>query len=473
MSHCCNFRKAPMTRREMLSHCASGFGSVALAALLSEEASGQSGGISHTAAPHFAPKTRNVIFLFMDGGVSQVESFDPKPRLMREDGRPFGMATEPTQFDNIGRTLGSLWGFKQYGESGIPVSDLFPHVGSCVDDMAIVRSMVSNFAEHETASYFLHSGFGMAGRPSMGAWLVYGLGSDNRDLPGYVVINGGHTPAGGIENFGSGFLPATYQASLMRREAPILANIAPVESDSIQQSKLGLMRQLDLLAVDELGQHDALESAIENYELAFRMQSSVPELADISGESKATQELYGIDDEYGPTQTYGRQCLLARRLVERGVRFVELTIPRINNVDRWDAHTNLFNNHTKNSRAIDKPIAGLIKDLKSRGLLDETLIVWAGEFGRTPFAQGRDGRDHNPFGFSIWMAGGGVKGGSIYGATDEYGYKVVENRVEIHDLHATMLHMLGLDHKKVTYRYSGRDMRLTDVHGNIVQDILA
>ena len=472
MSHCCNYRGTPISRRDMLSQCANGFGAVALAALLGDKAYGADTA-STQLGPHYPAKARNVIFLYMDGGVSQVDSFDPKPRLAREDGKPFGMATEPTQFDSIGDTLKNLWEFKQYGESGIPVSDLFPNVGSCADDLAVVRSMVSNFSEHNSANYFLHSGTGNAGRPTMGAWALYGLGTANQDLPGFVVINGGLIPSGGIDCFGSGFLPAAYQASMLRRSNPVLADITPLDEAPIQQSKLALMGRLDAVAQKRMGEHDALEAAITNYELAFRMQTAVPELADLSGESKATQKLYGIDDEYEHTQSYGRQCLLARRLVERGVRFVELTCPKIEGADRWDAHNGLESNHSKNAQAVDKPIAGLLKDLKVRGLLDETLVVWAGEFGRTPFAQGRNGRDHNPFGFSIWMAGGGIKGGTIYGATDEYGYKAVENKVEVHDLHATMLHLLGFDHTKLTYRYSSRDMRLTDVHGNIVHDIIA
>ena len=462
---------AQPTRRELLRCASQGFGAVALAALLGEESNAQE--TRSPRSPHFAPSAESIIFLYMDGGVSQVDSFDPKPRLSREDGLPFGMAAEPTQFDNVGFSLGSRWPFHPRGQSGIEVSNLFPLVGSCVDDLVVVRSMVSSFAEHNAANYFLHTGFGMTGRPSMGAWATYGLGNANRDLPGFIVLNAGHIPSGGIDCFASGFLPATYQASLLRKEPPLVANIAPRESGVSQQNKLALMRRLDRLATQRMGQHDALESALENYELAFRMQSAVPALADLSRESASTRRLYGLDDPNPPTRNYARQCLLARRLVERGVRFVELTCPRIGKIDRWDAHTNLERNHSQNALAMDRPIAGLLKDLKSRGLLQSTLVVWAGEFGRTPFAQGRDGRDHNPLGFSIWLAGGGVRGGTVYGATDEYGYKVVENPVTIYDLHATMLHLLGFDHTQLTYRYSGRDMRLTDVHGHVLHDILA
>ncbi len=475
MAHCNRFTDMPMTRREMLQTASAGFGTMALAALMGDSAYGAtvSPGVD-ALAPHFKPRIRNIVFLYMDGGVSQVDSFDPKPRLTQEDGKPFAMKMEPTQFDNNGDTLGSPWEFNHYGESGIPVSDLFPHVGACADELCVVRSMTSNFSEHNAANYFLHTGHGQAGRPSMGAWTVYGLGSESQNLPGYVVLNSGLIPSGGIDCFASGFLPAAYQASMLRAERPTLANVAPTEAKpELQRNKLDAMRELDAAAIERLGNHDALEAAIANYELAYRMQSAVPELTDLSGETEATKTLYGLDSDYEQTRIYGTQCLTARRLIERGVRFIELTCPGIKGADRWDAHANLRFNHGNNAKAVDQPIAGLLKDLKARGLLDETLVVWTGEFGRTPFAQGRDGRDHNPFGFSMWMAGGGIKKGHIYGATDEFGYKAVENKVEIYDLHATMLHLLGFDHERLTYRYSGRDMRLTDVHGHVLHDILA
>ena len=457
----------------MLRNTATGFGALALSCLMSEKAVGAANPLAPK-QPHFPAKAKNVIFLYMDGGVSQVDSFDPKPRLAAEDGKPFGMSMEPTQFDNNGNTLRNLWEFNRYGESGLEVSDLFPYVGSCADDLCVIRSMTSNFSEHNAANYFLHLGHGQAGRPSMGAWTLYGLGSESEDLPGFVVLDGGLIPSGGVETFGSGFLPATYQASFFLNRDPALANIRPsVPDPRLQENKLALMRNLDRKALERIGQNDEMETAIMNYELAYRMQSAVPELTDISGETEATKRLYGVDSEYPQTQSYARQCIVARRLIERGVRFVELTCPRISGADRWDAHQGLDFNHSHNAKAVDQPIAGLLKDLKSRGMLQDTLVVWAGEFGRTPFAQGTDGRDHNPFGFTIWMAGGGVKGGIVYGATDEYGYKAVENVMEIHDLHATMLHLLGFDHTKLSYRYSGRDMRLTDVHGNVIHDLLA
>jgi hypothetical protein len=474
--HCKHFQAAPMTRREMLTQCANGFGAVALAALLNESARAETAPSASAAdplapkTPHFNAKAKSVIFLFMDGGPSQVDTFDPKPRLAKEHGRPIRAQVQPTQFDNVGTVLRSPWAFHPYGQSGIPVSDLFPNVAQCVDDLAIVRSMVAEHSEHTNANYFLHSGNGMQGRPSMGAWATYGLGSESRNLPGFIVLNSGMIPPGGMDCFTSGFLPASFQGSLFRNGDTPVADLQRTEATShAQEAKLALMRKLDRSVVARMGTDDRLEAAIANYELAFRMQAAVPDLMDLRKETEATRRLYGLDDK--KTDIYGQQCLIARRLVEHGVRFIELLCPRVGG-DRWDQHSSLKEGHENNAIAVDKPIAGLLKDLKSRGLLDTTLVIWAGEFGRTPMAQGSDGRDHNPYGFTIWMAGGGVKGGTIYGATDDYGYYAVENRVSIHDLHATMLHLLGIDHKRLTYRYSGRDMRLTDVYGEIVHAIL-
>ena len=482
--HCKNFRAMPSTRRELLTTAASGFGAVALAALLGEEAraasrvdvkpNGQNpSSVDPLApkAPHFKAKATSVIFLFMDGGVSQVDSFDPKPRLAKENGQPFKGPIQATQFNNIGTVLKSPWDFKPYGKSGIPVSDLFPNVGQCVDDLTIIRSMVSEHPEHTNANFFMHSGLGMQGRPSMGAWTTYGLGSACRNLPGFVVLNSGMIPPGGLDCFTNGFLPATFQGSLFREGANPVSNLDRTEPTvQAQQAKIALMRQLDHASLQQQAADDKIEAAIANYELAFRMQTAVPDLMDLKGESAATRALYGLDN--AKTQVYGQQCLVARRLVERGVRFIEVLCPATGG-DRWDQHGDLKNGHANNALAVDKPIAGLLKDLKSRGLLDTTLVVWAGEFGRTPMAQGSDGRDHNPSGFSIWMAGGGVKGGMVYGATDEYGYNAIENKVTVHDLHATMLHLLGVDHERLTFRFQGRDFRLTDVTGTVVKDVLA
>jgi hypothetical protein len=461
----------------MLSRCANGFGALAMTSLLTERAFGnrlapEAGALSPGGLHHPA-KARSVIFLYMDGGPSQVDTFDPKPRLDREHGRPIRAKVEPTQFNDVGNVLRCPWPFRNRGASGIPVSDLFPRVGACVDDLAIVRSMVSNFSEHTNANYFLHTCHGQQGRPSSGAWVTYGLGSESEDLPGFVVLNGGLVPPGGLDCFGNGFLPASYQGSVLKAGETPLANIAPTEpTEADQLRKLDLVRSMDRDVLARVGDHDAIESAIANGELAFRMQSAVPELTDLSGESPETLRLYGFDAPYPHTRSYARQCLLARRLVERGVRFVELTCPGVGH-DRWDQHSNLRAGHEDNARAVDQPIAGLLRDLKGRGLLDSTLVVWGGEFGRTPMAQGNDGRDHNPFGFTMWLAGGGIKGGTIHGETDDYGYHAIRDKVEIYDLHATILHLLGVDHTRLTYRFSGRDIRLTDVHGSVVAPILA
>ena len=472
MPDCGHCAGPPVSRRDMLRHCATGFGGFALAALLGDKAYGAAS--SSANPPQFRARVRNVIFLYMDGGVSQVDSFDPKPRLTADHGKPFAMKMEPTQFNNNGNTLGSPWAFHQYGQSGLPVSDLFPNVARCADELCVVRSMVSDFSEHHSANYFLHTGHGQQGRPSFGAWTVYGLGSENYDLPGYIVLDGGLVPSGGVENFGAGFLPANNQASIFRNIDPPLANIQPPETHAdAQAAKRAFTTDLDREALARTHADRQFEAAIANYELAFRMQTSVPGVADIDGESDATKRLYGMESEFQFTRAYGRQCLVARRLVERGVRFVELTCPHMNGVDRWDAHSALVKNHGDNALATDQPIAGLLMDLKARGLLEETLVLWAGEFGRTPFSQGSDGRDHNPFGFTIWMAGGGVKPGFVYGATDEFGYKAVENKVHMHDLHATILHLLGYDHTQLTFRFGGRDMRLTDVFGNVVHNLIA
>lgn len=481
-SHCRRFQPTALSRREMLQRSACGFGAVALTALLAEQDHGQlladdertkTGNPLAPKPPHFAPRVEHVIYLYMDGGPSQVDTFDPKPRLDRENGKPFAMKIEPTQFNNIGKTLASPWKFQQHGESGIPVSALFPNVAKHVDDMAVIRSMTSKFSEHTNANYFLHTGSGFQGRPSMGAWVGYGLGSPCQDLPGFIVLNGGLIPPGGLDCFNSGFLPASYQGSILNSGNYPIANIKRTEaSDQLQKNKLALLKKLDQQVLESTGKFDQLESAIANYELAYRMQSVVPHLTDLSDETEVTREMYGLNQASKGTSIFGRQCLLARRLIEQGVRFIELTCPAVGH-DRWDQHGNLKKGHEDNARAVDQPIGALLTDLKQRGLFEKTLVVWSGEFGRTPFAQGSNGRDHNPFGFSLWMAGGGIRGGTVVGKTDEYGYKAVEDRFEIHDLHATMLHLLGMDHEKLTFRYSGRDMRLTDVHGKLIRQVLA
>ncbi|MAS92365.1 MAG: sulfatase [Verrucomicrobiales bacterium] len=476
--HCGNFIHRPASRRQLLKGCAMGFGGVALKALMAEQANAAIHNPLDPKIPHFVPKAKNVIFLYMDGGPSQVDTFDYKPHLEKyhgQDPRDAIGELAPTQFDNIGKVLKSQWDFKQRGESGNWVSDLFPHLASddIIDELAFVKSMTSKFSEHTFANYFLHTGSPFQGRPSMGAWLGYGLGTENENLPGFVVLNGGLIPPGGLDCFGSGFLPASYQGSVFLPQDQPIANIKPGEATAdLQKEKLDLIRQLDQHALEASDQDPAVEAAIQNYETAFRMQTSVPDLMDLAGESEVVKKMYGLDADFKNTRTFGLQCLLARRLVQRGVRFIELTCPS-GNGDRWDQHKNLFDGHTKNCKTVDQPIAALIRDLRILGLLESTLIVFAGEFGRTPFAQGTDGRDHNPFGFTIWMAGGGVKGGACVGETDEWGYKAVKDRYEIHDLHATMLHLLGVEHTKSTFRFSGRDMRLTDVHGHLIEGILS
>ena len=475
-----------ISRRKMLSRTSAGFGSIALLGLMNSFPFGKKLLAANPTMPlnrinkqhpDFAPKAKSIIFLYMDGGISQVDAFDPKPLLMRDRGKSphelFDVAA--TQFNNIGNILPNLWDFKQHGESGMWMSDLFPHISTCVDDIAMINSMYSEFPEHTNANYYLHTGSGIQGRPSMGAWVTYGLGSENEDLPGFVVLDGGLTPPGGLDNFKNGFLPATFQASVLRTGKEPIANILPNESSTgIQKNMLDYMAKMDENLLAQLGPEDQIESGISNYELAFKMQSAIPDLTDLSGESKTIRKLYGLDSEDKNLRSYAAQCLLARRLVEKGVRFIELTCPNCGH-DRWDQHHKLKEGHAANAHAIDQAVAALLKDLKARGLLEHTLVVFSGEFGRTPFAQGTHnvGRDHNPQAYSMWMAGAGIKGGTVYGKTDDYGYKVVEKPTSIHDMHATMLHLLGIDHMQQTFRFGGRDIRLTDVHGHVIHDILA
>lgn len=475
--HCKNFQQAATTRREMLRKCSMGFGGVALSALFGNNTLGSVQSPLSPKLPHFPTKARNVIFLYMDGGPSHVDIFDYKPALEKYHGEDPAKAIgklAPTQFDNIGKVLKPHWDFKQRGESGHWVSDLFPYIAETevIDELAMIKSMTSKFSEHTSANYFLHTGSGFQGRPSMGAWFGYGLGTENQNLPGFVVLNGGLIPPGGLDCFGSGFLPAAYQGSMFLPKEQPIANIKPLEKETrLQVNKLDILRQLDEATLADTGYDPQVEAAIQNYETAFKMQTAVPDLMDLRGEPDSVKKMYGLDADFKNTQTFGLQCLLSRRLIERGVRFIELTCPG-GNGDRWDQHGNLIDGHTKNCKTVDQPIAALIKDLKRTGLLESTLVVWGGEFGRTPFAQGSNGRDHNPFGFTMWMAGAGVKGGSTVGRTDDFGYKAVEDRWEIHDLHATMLHLLGVEHTQSTYRFSGRDMRLTDVHGHVIHKIL-
>jgi len=468
-----------INRRQLLTQASLGIGALALGDMMNSSsvaapAVPRSAGSLAPRSPHHEPKAKSVIFLYMDGGVSQVDTFDPKPLLAKENGKKPKFKIDATVFNNIGNLLKSPWRFERRGECGMPISELFPHLGTCADDLCVIRSMSGPVPDHPNANYALHTGYAMHGKPSMGAWISYGLGTENRDLPGFVVIHGGQVPSGGVACFANGFLPANYQGSIFLPTSPSVRNIKSRDaSEEIRQRKLEYLREFDRDLVEQVEAGDAIEAAIANYELAFRMQRAVPEAMDLNQETQATKRLYGLESDYKFTQMYGAQCILARRMVERGVRFIQITIPKKPGVDRWDQHSNLVKGHQKNALTVDQPISALIKDLKQRGLLDSTLLVFTGEFGRTPFAQGKNGRDHNPQGFSMWLAGGGSRGGTVYGATDEYGYRAVENKLTQHDLHANILHLLGIDHERLTYRYSGRDFRLTDIHGRIIPEILA
>jgi hypothetical protein len=465
--------KTLLSRRQMLSRCSNGFGLLALQGLLSQK--------QILAKPHYPPKAKSVIFCYMSGGVSHVDSFDPKPALQKYAGKPMPMKVERTQFNNNGNIFPSPFEFNRHGESGIPVSSIFPKTAKMVDEMAVVRSMTSKVNEHAQGNYAIHTGFPFMGHPTAGAWVSYGLGALNENLPGFVVLHSGGSvpPHGGVGLYGSGYLPAGNQGSILQvdQDEPI-RNVKPRESFFSQRKRLDFHKSFDQHFLTQTGNHPQVEAAIRNHEVAYKMQSAVPELCDLKGETEATKKLYGLDSNDTQKAAYARQCLLARRLVERGVRFVELScltekIGAGGAANPWDQHGALEKGHAAMAHQVDQPIAGLLQDLKVRGLLDETLVIWAGEFGRTPFSQGSNGRDHNPYGFSIWMAGGGIKGGTVYGSTDEFGYHVTENKCDFYDLWATVLHLLGLDHENLTYRHGGRDLRLTDVHGRLLHPIIA
>ena len=474
-----------ISRRQMLQASSTGFGAMALAGLMSESrAATTSSALPEGAAlkqTHHMPKAKHVIFCFMSGGVSHIDSFDPKPRLTRDHGKPMPVKIERTMFNSNGNIMGSPFEFTPSGQSGIPVSSMFPEIAKVVDELAIVRSMTSAVNEHAQANFFMHSGFPIMGYPSAGAWATYGLGTENQDLPGFVVLQSGTAvpPHGGVSLFSNGFLPAQHQGSIVKADqAEAIRNIRPRDPVSAQRRRLDFASQFNQPFLATTADDAQVEAAIRNYETAFRMQSAVPELCDISKETEQTTKRYGLDSPIPEKAAYARQCLLARRLVERGVRFVELSCLTQNigaggAANPWDQHGELKRGHAAMALQVDQPIAALIQDLRARGLLDETLIVWAGEFGRTPFSQGSDGRDHNPYGFSVWMAGGGIKGGVIHGATDDLGYYAIENKCTIYDMWATVLHLMGVNHEGLTYRYGGRDFRLTDVHGNVIREILA
>lgn len=460
------------SRRRFLQTASSGFGMMALTGMLSA---------SRGDAPAPAGRAKHVILCYMSGGVSHIDTFDPKPRLNRDHGKQMPVAVERTQFNNNGTIFGSPFQFSNYGESGLPVSEIFPEIGSCADHLAVLRSVTTSVNEHAQGNFAVHTGFPFLGHPSAGAWISYGLGSANQNLPSYVVLQSGGAvpPHGGVGLFSSGFLPAEHQASLLKADAtPAVRNIQPVDTDVIQKSKLDFIRRQDRRFSATAGDAAAIDAAIRNYETAYRMQSAVPELCDIGGETQATLDAYGVTSKEPKQAAYARQALLARRLVEKGVRFVELScithgIGAGGAANPWDQHGQLEAGHRTQAYQVDRPIAALIRDLAARGLLDETLLVFTGEFGRTPFSQGSNGRDHNPFGFSVWLTGGGIKGGTTYGATDELGYQAVENKCTFYDIWATVLHQLGINHEALTYRYGGRDFRLTDVHGHVLHDVIA
>jgi hypothetical protein len=462
------------SRRSLLKSCALGFGNLALTSLLAAESrSAQPEDPLAPRPPHLTPRAKRVIFLFMKGGPSHVDTFDYKPLLERDHGKPLPFDKPRVQFAPTANLLKSPWKFNKHGDSGIDVSELFPNVARCVDDICFINSLHGTNAAHGGASLKLHTGSDNFVRPSMGSWITYGLGTENRNLPGFITI----CPTlahGGLNNWGAAFLPAAYQGTpLGNASIPAdQARVAYIRNDrmpaEVQRLQLKRLEEMNRDHLAETAPNAALEGRINSFELAFRMQTEMPEIENIANESEATRKLYGLDDQV--TANFGRQCLLARRFAERGVRFVQVT--HSDAFVQWDQHSDLKKGHEKNALEVDKPIAALLTDLKARGLLHDTLVLWGGEFGRTPTAQGNDGRDHNPEGFTMWLAGGGVKGGLKYGATDDYGYFAAEDKVHIHDLHATLLYLLGLDHEKLTYRYAGRDFRLTDVHGLVVKKIM-
>jgi len=454
------------SRRDLLTRAGKGFGALALASLLEQEATAAATGAR---PPHFAPKAKSVIFLFMHGGVSHVDTFDPKPSLKKYDGQPLpgsfgeGLITSRIDFRKA-LMRGSPWEFNRCGKSGLEISSLYPHISEHADDIAVIRSCHSDAFDHAPAIYLRTSGSQFPGRPSLGSWTAYGLGSENQNLPSFVVMSDGAMKSG-AGAYGAGYLPAVYQGTVFRSgQNPVLNLNSPngVSPES-QRETLDLIARMNKRHFAEREEDTALDARIASYELAFRMQAEAPDAVDISKESDATRTLYGIGEP--ATDDFGRKCLLARRLVQRGVRFVQLYCGT-NLGDDWDdAHNDLLGSHTKMCKKSDQPIAALLKDLKAQGLLDSTLVVWSSEFGRTPLAEGKNGRDHHPYGFSTWMAGAGIQGGRALGATDEFGLRAVDKRKDVHDMNASILRLLGMDHTKLTYRYQSRDQRLTDVHG--------
>jgi hypothetical protein len=470
------------TRREFLQRAGGGFGLAALTALLEAD-----GFFARTAAaevvaplaarkPHFEPRAKSVICLFMYGGVSQVDTWDPKPELTRHTGQPMPNVDKDPLFKvrNPGTLLGSKFKFSKHGKSGIEVSELYPHLAECVDDLAIIRGSWTNSFAHGGGLLQMNTGYLRQGYPSLGSWVTYGLGTVNQDLPGYVVMldhRGG--PISGPPNWGQGFMPAAYQGTQFRLSGDPILNLSPPPGVSAaqQRNQVDLLNELNERHRQATPDNTELAARIASYELAFRMQAQAPQAVDLAQETAETRKLYGLDNPR--TDKFGRRCLLARRLVERGVRFVQIYSGGGHNDENWDAHGDVNKNHEIHCGETDQPIAALLTDLKRRGLLSSTLIMWTSEFGRTPTGQNGKGRDHSPRGFTTWLAGGGVKGGQVVGATDEFGYAAVENRVHVHDFHATILHLLGMDHERLTYFHGGRDHRLTDVSGRVLEEVVA
>ena len=459
-------------RRNFLKNASIGFGAMAFSSLASRDSQ---------AAPlaHYAAKAKHVILCFMDGGPSHVDTFDPKPELTRQEGKPIGKENVSVLSQSTAARvwLGARWKFRNRGQSGLPVSDLLPHIASIADDLCVVRSLVGKQPLHGQQALLMHTGRETGRAPSWGSWVSYGLSAENENLPSYVLLNNDWIPNGGFENFGSSFLPANHAAMMLRAKGTPVDNIMAADARAIQREKLALLTEQDREFAETASSGNAIEAAIRNYEKAFLMQSSIPGIADIQDEPEYIHQLYGTDSKNDFQKYYALQCLRARRLVEQGVRFIEITCPltHVNN-SPWDQHGQLVKHHNENALITDQAVAALIKDLKQRGLLDETIVIWAGEMGRTPHTPAITatvGRDHHVDGYSIFLAGGGFKGGSSFGTTNEFGNRVVEHPLLIQDVHATVFHQLGLDHERLTYRFGGRDVSLTDVHGRVVRELLA
>jgi hypothetical protein len=475
------------SRRDFLFQSGGGIGGLSLAYLLSQDGMlGASTGACDAKAsdlnpyapkpPHFAPRAKRVISLFMSGGVSHIETFDPKLALEKFAGQPLmGKGEVVVRQGNPGPLMPSPFSFRKYGQCGMDVSSLFPRIAQHVDEMAFLRSVYGKSNDHVQASYELNTGKIQMGLPSVGSWVTYGLGSENQSLPAFVVIYDYHGgPLGGPANWSAGYMPAAYQATVLRSTGdPIIDLKPPAEvSPEQQRDRLDLLARLNEQDLKKYPGNSELAARISSYELAYRMQGCAPEAVDVSLESEATRKLYGLDEKI--TEPFGRQCLMARRLVERGVRFVQLYHGGMGqqNRDTWDAHDDIKGNHSLHAAEVDRPIAALLTDLRARGLLDDTLVIWHGEFGRMPISQKGVGRDHNPGAMTVWMAGARIKGGQVIGSSDEFGYRAEQQPIAVHDLHATMLHLMGIDHTRLTYLFNGRNMRLTDVYGELIPQIV-